>query len=143
MFDRKTFAQMRRAGMGIGISKAKLSEAMLEILMQLPEGTTSLKETIVANMGLLGQMSATRDINEAWNQAKKKAVKLHHEKFILDGRNVLHWNDGSIEVLDKKISASNFKKLNLLAEKEGCNVNALILKLIKSYEKRKNKYYPN
>lgn len=137
MFDRKTFAQMRRAGMGIGISKAKLSEAMLEILMQLPEGTTNLKDVVVANMGLLGQMSATRDINEAWNQAKKKAVKLHPEKFILDDRNVLYWNDGSIEVLDKKILTSNFKKLNTLAEKEGCNVNTLVSKLIKSYEKSK------
>lgn len=137
MFDRKTFAQMRRAGMGIGISKAKLSEAMLEILMQLPEGTTNLKDVVVANMGLLGQMSATRDINEAWNQAKKKAVKLHPEKFIFDGRNILHWNDGSIEVLDKEISTPNFKKLNTLAEKEGCNVNTLVSKLIKSYEKSK------
>ncbi len=45
------FAQMRRAGMGIGISKAKLSEAMLEILLQLPEGTTNLKEVIVAPAG--------------------------------------------------------------------------------------------
>ena len=137
MFNRKTFAQMRRAGMGVGISKAKLSEAMLEILVQLPEGTTNLKEVIVANMGLIGQMSATRDINEAWNQAKKKAVKLYPEKFILDGRNVLHWNDGSIEALDKKISTSNFKKLNVLSEKEGCKVNALISKMIKSFEKKK------
>jgi len=137
MFDKKTFAQKRRAGMGIGISKAKLSEAMLEILIQVPEGTTNLKEVIVANMGLLGQMSSTRDINEAWNQAKKKAAKLFPDKFMLDGRKVLHWNDGSIEVLDKKISASNYKKLNVLAEKEGCNVNALISKLIKSYEKSK------
>jgi hypothetical protein len=56
MFDRKTYAQMRRAGMGVGISKAKLSQAMLEILVQLPEGTTNLKETIVANMGLLGKI---------------------------------------------------------------------------------------
>ena len=139
MFNKKMFAQMRRAGMGIGISKSKLSEAMLEILMQLPEGTTNLKDVVVANMGLLGQMSATRDINEAWNQAKKKAVKLRPEKFILDGRNVIHWNDDSIEVLDKKISASNFKKLNVLAEKEGCNVNKLISKMIKFYERERDK----
>ena len=137
MFDKKTFAQMRRAGMGIGISKEKLSESMLQILMQLPEGTTNLKEVIVANMGLLSQMSATRDINEAWNKAKKKAVKLYPEKFILDGRKVLHWNDGSSEILDKKISTSNFQKLNAIADKEGCNVNTLISRLIKFYEKGK------
>jgi len=74
MFDRKPYAQMRRGGMGIGISKAKLSQAMLEILVQLPKGTTNLKQTIVANLGLLGQMSATRDINEAWNQTKKSSA---------------------------------------------------------------------
>jgi len=123
--------------MGIGISKEKLSESMLQILMQLPEGTTNLKEVIVANMGLLSQMSATRDINEAWNKAKKKAVKLYPEKFILDGRKVLHWNDGSSEILDKKISTSNFQKLNAIADKEGCNVNTLISRLIKFYEKGK------
>jgi len=137
MFDRKTYAQMRRSGMGIAISKAKLSEAMLEILLQLPEGTANLKEVIVANMGLMGQMSATRDINEAWTQTKKKAAKLYPEEFFLDGRRVLSWNDGSVEVLDKKISISNFKKLNALSEVEGCNVNVLISKLIRSYEKGK------
>ncbi len=64
MFDRKTYAQMRRAGMGVGISKAKLSQAMLEILVQLPEGTTNLKETIVANMGLLGKIGDVVDYVE-------------------------------------------------------------------------------
>ena len=103
--------------------------------MKVPEGTTNIKDVVVANMGLPGQMSATRDINEAWNQAKKKAVKLHPEKFIYDGRNILHWIDDSIEVLDKEISTPNFKKLNKLGEKEGCNVNTLVSKLIKSFEK--------
>ena len=88
-------------------------------------------------MGLLGQMSATRDINEAWNQTKKKAAKLYPEKFVLDERKALHWNDGSMEALDKKISTSNFKKLNVIGETEGCNVNTLISKLIKLYEKGK------
>jgi hypothetical protein len=75
MFGRKMYCEMRRAGMNTGLSKAKLSQAMLEILIQLPKGTTNLKETIVFTMGELGQMSATRDINEAWNQTKKKAAK--------------------------------------------------------------------
>jgi hypothetical protein len=47
MFTRKTFAGMRRAGMGAGISRTKLSQAMLEILLQLPEGVVNLKKTIV------------------------------------------------------------------------------------------------
>jgi len=135
MFDKKFFGQMRRSGMSVGLSKSKLTEAMLEILLQLPAGTENLKETIIDNMGLLGYMSATRDVNEAWNQAKKKAVKLYPEKFILDNRNALHWNDGSVKLLDKEISAANFQKLNELASKESCSVNQLITKLIKAHEK--------
>lgn len=137
MFYRKMYGEMRRAGMSIGLSKAKLSQAMLEILNQLPMGTTNLKETIVYNMGHLGQMSATRDINEAWNQTKKKAAREFPEKFVLDDRGILHWNDGSTKVLDKKISTANFQKLNDLADIENCTVNRLISKLIKSYENRK------
>ena len=137
MFNKKMFGDMRRAGMTVGLSKAKISKAMLEILVQLPTGTTHLKETVVANLGLLGNMSATRDINAAWNEAKKKAAKEYPEKFILDGRKVLHWDDGSVKILDKKISSVNFKKLNDLAEIENCSVNQLISKLLKNYQKGK------
>jgi len=137
MFNKKMFGDMRRAGMTVGLSKGKMSKAMLEILVQLPMGTTHLKETVVANLGLLGQMSATRDINAAWNEAKKKAAKEYPEKFILDGRKVLHWNDGSVKILDKKISSVNFKKLNDLTEIENCSVNQLISKLLKNYQKGK------
>jgi hypothetical protein len=138
MFDKKMFGQMRRAGMNVGLSKAKLSQAMLEILIQLPAGTANLKETIVANMGLLGQMSATRDINQAWNQTKKRAAKEYSDKFILDDRNILNWSDRSVKVLDKKISRGNYKRLNELADTENCSVDKLISKLIKSYEKGKS-----
>ena len=135
MFSKKMFGERRRAGMNVGLSKAKISQAMLEILIQLPMGTPNLKETIVANMGLLGQMSATRDLNEAWNQTKKKAAKEYPEKFLLDGRKVLLWNDGSVKILDKKISTANFKKLNELAETENCAVNQIVSKLIRHYQK--------
>jgi len=135
MFNRKTFSEMRRAGMGVGVSKTKLARAMLEILIQLPEGATNLKETIVAHLGLLGQMSSTRDINAAWNDTKKRAAREYPEKFMLDGRKVLHWNDGSVKIIDKKISAANFKKLNELAERENCTVNQILSKLIKYYQK--------
>ncbi len=137
MFNKKMFGDMRRAGMTVGLSKGKISKAMLEILIQLPTGTTHLKESVVANLGLLGNMSATRDINAAWNEAKKKAAKEYPEKFILDGRKVLHWDDGSVKILDKKISSVNFKKLNDLAEIENCSVNQLISKLLKNYQKGK------
>jgi hypothetical protein len=137
MFDRQMFAQMKRAGMGVGLSKAKLSQAMLEILIQLPVGTKDMKETIVCHLGLLGQMSATRDINAAWNETKKKAAREYPEKFVLGDRGVLHWNDGSLKVLDKTISAVHFRKLNELAEAEGCDVNQLVSGLIRYYEKRR------
>jgi hypothetical protein len=76
MFSRKVFSDMRRAGMGVGVSKGKLSEGMLDVLLQLPTGSINLKEMIVAHLGLIGQMAATRDINEAWNQTKRKAANL-------------------------------------------------------------------
>lgn len=141
MFSRTMFGQMRRAGLGVGVSKRKLSQAMVEILVQVPVGTKSLKEVVVANLGMVGMMSATRDINDAWNEAKKKAARDHPDKFILDGRSALHWNDGSISVLDKKISAANFKKLNEISEAEDCSVNQLVSKLIRKHRadaKKKN-----
>jgi hypothetical protein len=135
MFNRKTFSEMRRAGMGVGVSKTKLARAMLEILIQLPEGATNLKETIVAHLGLLGQMSSARDINAAWSDAKRRAAREYPEKFMLDGRKILHWNDGSVKIIDKKISAANFNKLNELAEREDCAVNQIVSKLIRYYLK--------
>ena len=137
MFDKRMFADMRRAGMSIGLSKGKLAEAMLDVLDQLPVGTTKLKETVVAHMGVVGQMSAARDINDAWNQAKKKAAKELSDKFILDDRGILHWDDGSVKVLDKTISAANFKKLNELADGESCSVNQMVSKLLRHYRKAK------
>lgn len=136
MFNRKTFADMRRAGMDVGASKTKLSEAMLQVLVQLPTGTSNLKETIVRHLGLLGQMCPTRDIDNAWTQTKKKAAKLYPDKFVLDSRNTLIWNDGNTKVLDKDISQANFKKLNELADSENCTVNTMVAKLMKSYQQK-------
>ena len=88
---------------------------------------------------MVGQLSTSREINAAWSETKKKAVKLYPDKFILDGRGVLHWNDGSVKILDKKISSANYKKLNELADTENCNVNSMVSKLITSYKKNKKK----
>jgi hypothetical protein len=137
MFNRKTYSQMRRAGFGLGISKEKIKQAMIEILLQLPEGTPQLKETVIYHLGQYGQMTPVRELNTLWNQAKKKVAKSNPDKFLLDGRNVLHWNDGSVKLLDKKISTANFKKLNELANSEKCSVNTIVSKLIKSYGKSK------
>jgi hypothetical protein len=119
------------------LSKDRLSKMMLERLLELPNGAKHLKENVTLRLGLVGQLSSTRDIGAAWNEAKKKAAKLHPDRFILDGRGVLHWNDGSAKILDKKISNPNFKNLNALAETENCNVNSIVSKLILSYKKSK------
>ncbi len=119
------------------LSKGRLSKMMLEILSEFPSGTKHLKENVTSRLGMIGQMSTTRDINAAWNETKKKAANLYPEKFILDGRGVLHWNDGNVKILDKKISSINYKKLNKLAEDENCTVDALVSRLITYYKKSK------
>lgn len=135
MFSRKFFANMRRGGFGLGLSKSKLAQAMVEILVQIPEDTPHLKDVVVANLGLLGNMTATRDINAAWDQAKKRAAREHPDKFILDNRHALQWNTGTANVLDRKITAANFKRLNVLADEEHCSVDSIVSKLIASYRK--------
>jgi hypothetical protein len=121
------------------LSKGRISKMMLDILLEFPSGAINLKDNVTLRLGIIGQMSTTRDINASWNETKKKAAKLYPDKFILDGRNALHWNDGSVKVLDKKISSANYKKLNELADTENCNVNAVISKLISYYKKHKKK----
>ncbi len=137
MFERKTYSKMRRAGFVGGVSKEELSQAMLQILLQIPIGTQPLKETVVLRLGQIGQMATIREIDEVWNRIKKKAAKLHPEKFILDNRNALQWHDPSEKQLDKKISPVHFAKLNRLAEAENCSVDALISRLIKAYERER------
>ena len=119
------------------LSKGRLSKMMLEILSEFPSGTKSLKENVTLRLGMIGQLSTTRDINAAWNETKRKAANLYPGKFILDGRGVLHWNDGNARILDRKISSANYKKLNELANNENCNVDALVSRLISYYKKHR------
>jgi hypothetical protein len=117
------------------LSKGRLTKMMLERLLELPDGAKILKDNVAIRLGMVGQLSTSREINAAWNETKKKAAKFYPEKFILDDRGVLHWNDGSIKILDKTISSANFKKLNELADIEKCNVNSMVSKLISAYKK--------
>jgi len=121
------------------LSKNRLAKMMLDILLQLPTGAKNLKENITLRLGLIGQLSANRDINAAWNETKSRAAKLYPDRFILDKRNVLQWNDGSVRVLDDKISTTNVKRLNQLAETENCSVDDLVTKLISDYKHQKKK----
>ncbi|MBC2694124.1 MAG: hypothetical protein HF982_02365 [Desulfobacteraceae bacterium] len=121
------------------LSKNRLSKMMLEILLKLPPGITNPKDNIVLRLGTIAFMLTTREINAAWNETKKKAARLYPDKYILDGRNVLHFNDGTVKILDKKISGKNFKKLNELAEQKQCSVDQLVSKFIAMYKKKHNK----
>jgi hypothetical protein len=133
-FQRGFFSQMRMSGLGTGLSISKLAKMMIDVLVQLPPGTQNLKDAIVQNMGFIGQMSGTREINAAWAVVKKKAAKEYPDRFLLGERGVLGWNDGTKPMLDKKISPANIKKLNSLAEMESCSVNEVVAKLIKTYQ---------
>ncbi len=62
---------------------------MLERLLELPDGAKLLKENVTLRLGVIGQISSTCEINLAWNETKKKAAKLHPDRFILDSRGVL------------------------------------------------------
>ena len=119
------------------LSKNRLSKFMLGRLEDLPAGTDRIKDRVIYALGNIAIMSTKRDLDAAWNDTKKKAVKQYPDRFILDGRNALHWNDGSVIVLDKKITAANFKKLNELADAKGVNVNKMVTKLIGFYKKGK------
>ena len=119
------------------LSKGRLSRMMLDHLLELTPGTKKVKDNVLFRLGSIAFLTSSRDINAAWNDTKKKAAKLHPDKFILDDRNTLHWNDGTIRILDKKISTANYKKLNDLAEKEGCTVNAVVTKLLRLHKKQK------
>lgn len=117
----------------MALSAKELSQIMLEELLTLPPETTKLKEQVHARfMGGLLLFAARRNMIAAWKKTKKEAVKLYPDKFILDEKEVLHWNDGS--VLDKKISTVNFKKLNKLADAEEIDVNKMVTKLIRFYK---------
>lgn len=119
------------------LSTGRLANMMLDKLINLTPGTKKLKDNVILELGNIAFLTSKRDINAAWEVAKKKAAKNHSDIFILDGRKVLYWNDGSVKILDKKITNANFEKLNELAAKEDCNVNSMVSKLIILYKKKK------
>lgn len=59
------------------LSKNRMSKMMLDILLQFPTGTKNHKENITLRLGLLGQMSATRDINASCptTNIRKKVIQ--------------------------------------------------------------------
>jgi len=130
------FAQVRRAGFDIGLSAGKLAKAMVEVLLRLPLEATASKEVVVRHLGLLGQMSKTRDINAAWNSAKRQVVREHPDRFCLDGR-VLRWVSAIEDRPRERLSTAGHRKLATLAAKEGMTPDELLGRLISSWRNEK------
>ena len=128
------FAQVQRAGFDIGISIGKLTKAMVEVLSQLPPEATLSKDVVVQCLGLLGQMSKTRDINVAWNSAKRQIVRDHPDRFCLDGK-VLRWASQAVDRPREKLSTVGHRKLAALAVKEKMTPDELLGRLISTWRK--------
>jgi hypothetical protein len=123
---------MRRGGFDIGVSAGKLTQAMVEVLSQLPPEVTPSKEVVVQHLGLLGQMSKTRDINASWNSAKRQVVRDQPDRFCLDGK-VLRWASAMEDRPRQKLSTAGHRKLAALAAKEGMTPDELLSRLISSW----------
>ena len=130
------FAQVRRAGFDIGLSTGKLTKAMVDVLLQLPPEAAPSKEHVVRHLGLLGQMSKTRDINAAWNSAKHQVVREHPDRFCLDGK-VLRPASAMEDRPREKLSTAGQRKLATLAAKEGMTPDELLGRLISSWSSSK------
>ena len=130
---RELFAQARRAGFDIGLSTKQLTKAMVEVLAQLPPDVTPSKEVVVQYLGMLGQMSKTRDINAAWNSAKRQIVREYPDRFSLQGK-ILRWASATEEDRPReKLSAAGHRKLATLAAKEEMTPDELLKRLIATW----------
>ncbi|MGA2259977.1 MAG: hypothetical protein ABSH28_00925 [Acidobacteriota bacterium] len=129
---RDYFAQVRRAGFDIGVSAGKLTKAMVEILLQLPPEAAPSKDVVVRHLGLLGQMSKTRDINAAWNSAKRQVAREHPDRFCIEGK-VLRWASDQEDRPQEKLSPAGHRKLASLAAKQGITPDKLLNLLISTW----------
>ncbi len=120
---------------GPPVSQGRLVKMMVEKLLNLPKGTSDIKGSAIANLGIIGDACTTRYLTEAWNKAKKIAARDYPDRFILDNRSTLQWKEEDVKILDKNISQANYKKLNELADNENLNVDEMVSLLIGNYKK--------
>jgi hypothetical protein len=106
------------------------------VLLQLPAEAAPSKEFVVQHLGLLGQMSKTRDINAAWNSAKRRVAREHPDRFSLDGK-VLRWASAMQDRPREKLSTAGQRRLATLAAKEGLTPDALLGHLIAAWRARR------
>jgi hypothetical protein len=77
-------------------------------------------------------MSKTRDVNAAWNSAKRQVAREHPDRFCLDGK-VLRPASAMENRPREKLSAAGHRKLAALATKEGMTPDELLGRLIASW----------
>jgi hypothetical protein len=128
------FGQVRRAGFEIGISTGKLTEAIVDVLLHMPPEVAPSKEVVVRHLGLLGQMSKTRDINAAWNAAKRQVVREYPDRFCLDGK-ALRRASAMPDRPREKLSTAGHRRLAALAAKEGTTPDELLGRLISCWRR--------
>ena len=126
------FAQVRRAGFDIGLSTGKLTKAVVEVLSQLPPEMPVSKKVVVQRLGLLGQMTKTRDIDIAWNSAKRQVAREHPDRFRLDGK-ILRRATAMEHQPREKLSPAGQRSLAALATKAGMTPDELLGRLISSW----------
>jgi hypothetical protein len=81
-------------------------------------------------------MSKTRDINVAWNSAKRQVGREHADRFCLDGK-VLRRASAMEDRPREKLSAAGHRKLAALAAKEGMTPDDLLGRLISTWRSAK------
>ena len=84
------------------------------------------------HLGLLGQLSKTRDVNAAWNTAKRQVVRDYPSRFCLDGK-VLRSASGLKDRPPEKLSSAGHRKLAVLAAKEAMTPDELLTCLISAW----------
>ena len=84
------------------------------------------------HLGLLGQMAKGRDINAAWNSAKRQVVREHPDRFCLDGR--ILCRASAIEDRPREtLSPAGHHRLAALAAKDGMTPDELLGRLISTW----------
>jgi hypothetical protein len=86
--------------------------------LQLPREVAPSEELVVRHLGLLGQMSKARDLDAAWNGAKRQIARDHPDRFCLNGK-VLRRASGEEVRRREKLSTPGHRKLAALAAREG------------------------
>jgi hypothetical protein len=102
--------------------------------LQLPADAVLSKDDVIQSLGLLGQMAKTRDINTAWNSAKRQVARECPHKFCIE-RKVLRWASDKEDRPREKLSPAGHRKLAALAAKQGITPDELLKRLISTWRK--------